>query len=428
MSLLDSLVSYWKLDESSGVRLDSAGPNDLSDNNTVGSAAGKISNAADFERGNSEYLAISDASQSGLDLSGAFSVSFWLKAETIGVFQNIFGKMTGTQSSGGWAYGLWLNDNNTLNFHVSQSTSVKRDTYTTSAVITSTAVWYHVVCVFNPSTSVSIYVNGVSQATNNNNSTVPSGVQNTGAPFSIGSIKWAAPSPYVSYGDFFDGLIDEFGIWSRVLTSDEVSSLYNGGLGFAYPFSVVTFSVSTAAVSDIGTTTAVFNGSIVDVGSGDVDLRGFVFDVVSHGDPGDIAPAASSYGFYSSEAGSFSVGAFDFSASGLSDNETYYVRSWAHGADGYVYGSEVSFSTDAIVYAVSGTVTLSGAPVSGAVVRCIRQSDNVAIAAEVTDSLGQYIFSGLDVSDFYHLSVEYEDAEKKYYTFSYWDIVPFATN
>jgi hypothetical protein len=34
---------------------------------------------------------------------------------------------------------------------------------------------------------------------------------------------------------FFNGAIDEVGIWSRALTSGEVSQLWNGGAGLAYP-------------------------------------------------------------------------------------------------------------------------------------------------------------------------------------------------
>src|SRR5690348_11404000 len=59
-ALTDSLVGYWKLDEASGSRADSAGANTLTDNNTVAGLAGLISNAGDFERDNSESLSIAD--------------------------------------------------------------------------------------------------------------------------------------------------------------------------------------------------------------------------------------------------------------------------------------------------------------------------------------------------------------------------------
>ena len=35
---------------------------------------------------------------------------------------------------------------------------------------------------------------------------------------------------------YFDGLIDEVGLWRRVLTPAERTTLYNGGAGLTYPF------------------------------------------------------------------------------------------------------------------------------------------------------------------------------------------------
>ncbi len=57
-----NLVSWWKLDESSGNRSDSQSNNLLTDNNTVTSIAGKKNNAAHFTLANSEYLSIPDNS------------------------------------------------------------------------------------------------------------------------------------------------------------------------------------------------------------------------------------------------------------------------------------------------------------------------------------------------------------------------------
>jgi hypothetical protein len=49
------------------------------------------------------------------------------------------------------------------------------------------------------------------------------------SPFSIGT--W----PGIG-GQNFLGEIDEVGIWSRALTSGEISDLYNSGSGLSYPF------------------------------------------------------------------------------------------------------------------------------------------------------------------------------------------------
>jgi hypothetical protein len=47
---------------------------------------------------------------------------------------------------------------------------------------------------------------------------------------------------------FFDGTIDEVGIWNRSLSSSEVSELYNGGSGASYPFpDVLTLNITQPA-------------------------------------------------------------------------------------------------------------------------------------------------------------------------------------
>lgn len=126
-----------------------------------------------------------------------------------------------------------------------------------------------------------------------------------------------------------------------------------------------------------------------------------------------------------------------------SDSVAWSARTWTNGTGQY-FGYWFGFSgTDGLgqlsrtqftdfyceggptnTYAISGEVTLSGTPVEGAIVRCIRQSDNFLLTAQTTDSDGLYSFSSLDSDEFYHLCVEFEDQNQKYYTYSYWDIEP----
>ncbi|MHC4606969.1 MAG: S8 family serine peptidase, partial [Planctomycetota bacterium] len=82
ITITEALVGHWTLDESSGTRSDSSGNgNDLADHSTVGSAAGKVGNAASFN-GTSEYLDISDANQTGLDAAGALTLAAWISADS----------------------------------------------------------------------------------------------------------------------------------------------------------------------------------------------------------------------------------------------------------------------------------------------------------------------------------------------------------
>jgi len=106
-------------------------------------------------------------------------------------------------------------------------------------------------------------------------------------------------------------------------------------------------SVDTDAATDVSDTEATLNGEITDVGSGDADLRGFVFGTTSQSDPGSVAPASAGYDDYTSESGTFSADTFSALASGLTAATTYYARAWAHNDDGYAYGDEISFDTSA---------------------------------------------------------------------------------
>jgi hypothetical protein len=70
-------TAFWRMEEASGTRFDSVGGRHLTDVNTVGQAAGRIGNAALFDRSNWESLETPD------DLAlrpqnGNFSISSWV--------------------------------------------------------------------------------------------------------------------------------------------------------------------------------------------------------------------------------------------------------------------------------------------------------------------------------------------------------------
>src|SRR5678815_5281605 len=98
MALTDSLIAFWELEEASGTRVDAHGANDLSDNATVTSAAGKVGTAADFEVGNSEFLSIVD----NPDLSVAdidFTWCAWVNSESLDTTRYILSKGTSSDHS-----------------------------------------------------------------------------------------------------------------------------------------------------------------------------------------------------------------------------------------------------------------------------------------------------------------------------------------
>jgi hypothetical protein len=124
------------------------------------------------------------------------------------------------------------------------------------------------------------------------------------------------------------------------LVSGATLSLYGTGETLA---SLPT--VTTSAVSNITLNTAQANGNITDTGGEDCDERGFVYGTTTQSNPGNTAPTSSGYDSYKNETGTYSTGAYNLTLTSLTENQTYYVRAYAHNSAGYAYGDEVSFTT-----------------------------------------------------------------------------------
>ena len=95
-------------------------------------------------------------------------------------------------------------------------------------------------------------------------------------------------------------------------------------------------TVTTQAVSDIGTVTATGNGTINPLGDYSITQHGICWSTAS--DPTILNSKTE-------EGATTLTGAFTGSITGLSNNTTYYVRAYATNTAGTVYGSDVSFTT-----------------------------------------------------------------------------------
>jgi hypothetical protein len=215
---LTNLVSYWKLDETSGTRFDSYGTNDLSDNNIVGSTTGKVGNAAQFVAANAQFLShIDNAALSMGDID--FSVTAWAYFDTIGASGNsIVSKyhLLATQRE----YAV-VQEGSTFKFYVS-SDGLNTTTVVATSPTISTGQWYFIVAWHDASAnSINIQVN---------NGTVFSAAHTTGvldgtSDFYLGRLGFT----FATYD--FDGRIDEVSLWKRILSSTEITALWNGGAG-----------------------------------------------------------------------------------------------------------------------------------------------------------------------------------------------------
>jgi hypothetical protein len=201
-TLLQGLISYWPLDEQSGTRYDAVGSNDLTDNNTVGYAAGVNGAAAVMAEASAESLS------TVISVSGDFSVSMWLNETVPGGFVVGFhdgavkAQAIGSDASGSFFALIGGADE--------------------SELAAGTAGWNHVVLAWDSvAETATVYVNNSTSASVALSGALPT-ISSFSIPFSNGA------------GGVFQ--TDEVAIWSRVLTADERTALYNLGAGKFYPF------------------------------------------------------------------------------------------------------------------------------------------------------------------------------------------------
>ena len=214
MALTDNLVRYFKLDESSGNTTDEIGSYVYTNNGTITYSAGKINNGADFD-GSNDYFNGSDV---GLPSGNTdYSVSAWVNITTLADHRNIF------------TYGTRANYQS-FGFTVLTTGVLWCDIFNEgkgSTTTISTGTLTHVAVTYTASTkTLQFYKNGtaIESATYTN---TPNRVL-TGTSY-IGINNDASTQKML-------GQIDEVGMWSRVLSGAEITSLYNSGAGFAYPF------------------------------------------------------------------------------------------------------------------------------------------------------------------------------------------------
>lgn len=220
MALTDNLVSYWKLDESSGNATDSVGSNTWVNSNVTYSA-GKINNGAVFNWSSSK-LSITPYN------STTKTISLWAKNTSAPSSWNQQSMWCeALNSSAGIQDIAYINDWWTLKI----TASIYLWTTTASYTHTMWTDWHHIVMTINW-TSYTLYVDWVSVAT---------GVSNVSTTYwtywTIGAYRDSNNPSWIRWRN---GSIDEVWIRSRALSSTEIEELYNNGDWLQYPFSTWT--------------------------------------------------------------------------------------------------------------------------------------------------------------------------------------------
>jgi len=208
MALTDNILSYYKLNESSGNAVDSVSANNLTNTN-VTYATGKIQNGAVFDGASNRSL-----KRNSIATLTSFSVSFLVKFSAFGSVIAIVDKLSTTASGfriwAGTTWGGLLLTMNGTSWAISFTPTVGQ--------------WYHFVWTYSGGTA-KLYKDG---------NTTPFDTK-TGLSLTDGGNQFCLGNR--SNNDkSFNGMLDEVGLWTRELSSSEVAELYNGGNGLDYPF------------------------------------------------------------------------------------------------------------------------------------------------------------------------------------------------
>lgn len=233
MALSTDLRAYWKLDEASGNASDSSGNGYTMTNggsSGVTFTTGKMGNAAHFEN---TYPNNQDSfSRSGLGSDcSTYTISAWIKSSdtTINTDNGI---ISGGSWGGAGAWVLMVRTNGSgvgaLRWDVYGNTTGDGISSTTTGIFNGS--WRHVAVTYSDSTdTLKFYIDGR--------------LDKTSTSVNSGTIDLTSINIYLgqylvgsNYRGFANGEIDEVGVWSRVLTDDEISQVYNSGRGNTTPF------------------------------------------------------------------------------------------------------------------------------------------------------------------------------------------------
>lgn len=228
MALATNLAHYYNFDESSGNASDSVGSLTLTNVNTVPFATAKINNGVTGD-GVSKYFANTTTSPlTYAELGSQFSVSCWVKR-------------IGNPAGASYVYRIQSNDGGGNYRHIILY-YYSAGGWHINTVAGDSAVTYPetgnldlLVLTYNAGT-FKFYVNGSQSGSN--------------ITLSVGSTASALPNSFgvlndPATGAPFNVQVDELGVWSRELSSSEVTSLYNSSIGFAYPFFTSTATINT---------------------------------------------------------------------------------------------------------------------------------------------------------------------------------------
>lgn len=224
----NGLISYWKLDESSGNNTINSINSSLNGThlNSPSVINGIIDNARNYSGTSQQLTNITNWIDYNFTTTGNFTYGGWTRNYNMTGYAMNF--MMGMQIPGqvsGFNIGF-----NQSGYALCEFGSLNgwQDVYSKGPI--PLASWINIYCTSDVSSSNhSIWINGTL-----NNTASSSGSPKTSSwPLALGGFGWNS-GQYPSDKVWYNGTVDEVGIWNRSLNQTEIGQLYNSGDGLTY--------------------------------------------------------------------------------------------------------------------------------------------------------------------------------------------------
>ena len=172
----------------------------------------------DLEASSSQYAYITDANQTGLDITGDFTIEAWVKLESLDETATIYAK----SKSGGSELAFKIQDTGKIYSSYRNSSSNLSRSFSNNAVFSGASNWTHLAVTCDVSEKdFKFYVNG-SQVDDTNDYSLASSIGNNEANVGIGAeIVYNG-----SIRNYLDGLIDDVRVWNDIRTPEEIADNY----------------------------------------------------------------------------------------------------------------------------------------------------------------------------------------------------------
>ena len=235
-ALTDSLLHWYDCEDDGGGNTDdSHSTGDLTANGgatlTTGTG-GKVGEGCDIPDTGTDYFELAGATDIDFSSTEDRTFAFWVKRESGTTRDRIMGIWDGTDKN--FLYVYWDSE---------EARAVSGYDGTTGTAISGTtdistdAAWHFVVITYDGTADdkFRIYIDGATTA--EATSAAESSLNGSNAAFRIGYVDGNTP----------DMKIDSIGIWSKVISSAEITSLYNSDSGVDYDGLTATPAVETPA-------------------------------------------------------------------------------------------------------------------------------------------------------------------------------------